>query len=238
MENESKYTLKVVLIHGQNHTGSTCHIARELADKLGGETTEFFLPRDFGAFCVGCCRCLYESENACPHAAKLAPIVKAIDEADVLILASPVYVYHVTGAMKAFLDHFAYRWMIHRPDPSMFRKQGVCICTAAGAGVKSTLKDMADSLFFWGVGKTYRLGMHVFAHNWAGVSGKRKQAIDQRTTRIAERIRSRKGHVKPSLKTKLYFCFVRLLQKKGISEVDKSYWTQKGWLGSARPWKS
>ena len=25
-----------------------------LADKLGGEVTEFFLPRDFGEFCCGC----------------------------------------------------------------------------------------------------------------------------------------------------------------------------------------
>ena len=30
----------------------------------------------------------------------------AMDEADVVILASPVYVYHATGQMMAFLDHF------------------------------------------------------------------------------------------------------------------------------------
>ena len=237
MENESKYTLKVVLIHGQNHTGSTCHIARELADKLGGETTEFFLPRDFGAFCVGCCRCLSESENACPHAAKLAPIVKAIDEADVLILASPVYVYHVTGAMKAFLDHFAYRWMIHRPDPSMFRKQGVCICTAAGAGVKSTLKDMADSLFFWGVGKIYQYGLPVHATRWNKVSEKKRAAIDRSTTKLAKKILAARGHVRPGLKTKGMFLVMRMIQKRGFTETDGAYWQKMGWLGKKRPWK-
>ncbi len=62
----------------------------------------------------------------------------AMDEADVIILASPVYVYHSTGAMKAFLDHYGYRWMVHSPEESMFKKQGVCISTAAGAGMKST----------------------------------------------------------------------------------------------------
>lgn len=36
--------MKIVIIHGQSHQGSTCHIARQLAEKLGGTVTEFFLP--------------------------------------------------------------------------------------------------------------------------------------------------------------------------------------------------
>ena len=52
--------------------------------------TEFFLPRDFGEFCVGCTRCFGESETKCPHYEKLSPITKALDDADVIILASPV----------------------------------------------------------------------------------------------------------------------------------------------------
>ena len=35
------------------------------------------------------------------------------------------------------LDHYGYRWMVHCPEGSMFRKQGVCIATAAGAGIKT-----------------------------------------------------------------------------------------------------
>lgn len=38
--------MKIVLIHGQNHKGSSYHIGRMLADGLkGSEITEFFLPR-------------------------------------------------------------------------------------------------------------------------------------------------------------------------------------------------
>lgn len=65
-----------------------------------------------------------EGEKKCPHYEALLPITTAIDEADVIILPSPVYVYHATGAMKAFLDHYGYRWMVHRPEESMFKKQG------------------------------------------------------------------------------------------------------------------
>lgn len=101
--------MKIVMIHGQNHEGSTCHIARMLAEKLNGDVQEFFLPRDFGSFCIGCAACFIKSETKCPHYEKLKYITDALDEADVLILASPVYVYHSTGAMKAFLDHYGYR---------------------------------------------------------------------------------------------------------------------------------
>ena len=84
--------MRVAIIHGQNHKGATYHVARELADKLGGDTVEFFLPRDFGEFCVGCTQCFTAGEERCPHRERLAPITKALDEADVIILASPVYV--------------------------------------------------------------------------------------------------------------------------------------------------
>lgn len=140
--------MKITIIHGQSHKGSTYHIAGILSKKLEGEVTEFFLPKDFDSFCVGCTACFGKSETLCPHYEKLKPITKAIDNADVIILASPVYVYHVTGAMKTFLDHYGYRWMVHRPEEKMFRKQAVCISTAAGGGMKSTNKDMADSTFF------------------------------------------------------------------------------------------
>ena len=132
--------MKVTIIHGQSHKGSTYHIAHSLAEKLCQNTynsydihnvnnshnsnntdisndtfsaensiTEFFLPRDFDNYCVGCTQCFMQSEKKCPHYEKLAPITKAIDEADVIILESPVYVYHVTGSMKAFLDHYGWR---------------------------------------------------------------------------------------------------------------------------------
>ena len=46
--------MKIAVIHGQSHKGSTYNVAKELCDKLGGEVTEFFLPRDFDGVCRGC----------------------------------------------------------------------------------------------------------------------------------------------------------------------------------------
>ena len=230
--------MKTVIIHGQSHIGSTCHIAQMLAQKLGGETTEFFLPGDFGEFCCGCTQCFIKSEEKCPHYKKLLPITQAIDEADVIILASPVYVYHATGQMKAFLDHYGWRWMVHRPEEKMFKKQGVCISTAAGGGMKSTNKDMADSLFYWGVAKVYKYGIGVAAIDWNKVSNKKKSSIEKATDSIARGIIKRTGKVKPSFKTKGFFLIMRLLQKKGWNEADVKYWKEKGWTDKNRPWKN
>jgi len=229
--------MKITILHGQSHKGSTYHIAHILAEKLGGEITEFFLPRDFGEFCTGCTLCFAKSEVLCPHNQKLQPITQALDEADVLILASPVYVYHVTGAMKALLDHYGYRWMVHRPLDAMFQKQGVCISTAAGAGMKSTNRDLADSLFFWGVPKIYRFGAAVRETSYERVDPKIKAKINQKTTRLAEKIKKNQSHVKPGVKIKGFFAVMRMLHKMGWNEADIIYWKERGWDKKARPWK-
>lgn len=229
--------MKITIIHGQSHKGSTYHLAHSLAEKLGGEITEFFLPRDFGEFCVGCTTCFTESETKCPHYQKLSPITAALDEADVIILESPVYVMHVTGAMKALLDHYGYRFMVHRPEEKMFSKQAVCISTAAGAGMKSTNKDMAVSLFYWGLGKIYKFGAAVNETSWERVNDKKKRAYDKRLSALASKIGKKQGKVKPSFKTKAFFSVMRMMQKNGFNEADMYYWKEKGWTGKKRPWK-
>lgn len=43
--------MKITVVNGQSHKGSTYHIGKMLADKLGGKVTEFFLPKDFSDMC-------------------------------------------------------------------------------------------------------------------------------------------------------------------------------------------
>ena len=230
--------MKIVIINGQNHKGSTYHIGRMLAEEVGGEIKEFFLPRDFSDYCVGCSQCFRVGSEKCPHYDAQQPILKAMDEAELLILTSPVYVYHASAPMKNFLDHQGHRWMVHRPKAEMFRKQAVCISTAAGAGMKSTNKDMSDSLFFWGVPKRYKLGVAVRAVNWDGVDEKIKASIEKKVHRLAKKIVRNQNKCKPGIKTAGFFYIMRMMQKKaGWCEPDVKYWNEMGWTGSVRPWK-
>ena len=52
--------MRIVLIHGQNHKGSSYHIGKMKADTISGkkEVSEFFLPRDLNHFCLGCYQCI------------------------------------------------------------------------------------------------------------------------------------------------------------------------------------
>lgn len=230
--------MKIVVINGQNHKGSTYNMGNMLAHKFSGEITEFFLPHDFGEFCCGCTNCFEKSETLCPHYEKLKPITDAMDSADVLIFTSPVYVYHCTGSMKTFLDHFGYRWMVHRPEEKMFSKQAVILSTAAGAGLKSTNKDIKDSMFFWGVGRTYTYGAAVAATSWDDVKPEKKAAIEKKLDSIAKQVKFCFGRVTPSFKTKIFFNIMRMMQKKGWNQADVNYWKEKGWTEKKRPWKN
>ncbi|WP_458862699.1 flavodoxin family protein [Acidaminobacterium chupaoyuni] len=230
--------MNIVIVNGQNHRGSTHLVARELAEKVGGTITEFFLPRDFDEPCLGCWACFQTDMTHCPHYEKLRPITQALDEADLIILASPVYVFHATGQMMAFLNHYGSRWLVHRPEPCMFHKQAVCVSTAAGGGMKTTNKDLYDSLFFWGIPKIYQLGVAVRAASPKQIPEKILQKIHRRTDALAKKIRENQTPSTPALKARFWFHAVRLGHSHGLKiEPDYTYWEERGWHGKSRPWK-
>lgn len=233
--------MNIVAIYGTEHKGSTYNIAKLFLEKLIPETnkiTQFFLPRDMPHFCLGCGSCIIKGEENCPHYKEINPIKEAIDRADLILFTSPVYVYHVTGQMKTLLDHFGFQWMVHRPNKTMFSKMALVISTAAGAGMKSTNKDITDSLTFWGVGKIFTYGKAVAAVNWQGVSEKKKLEIEKDVNEISAKILKKYNKVTPSLKVKVIFYVMRFMQKKyDMNKVDKEYWEKQGWLKGIRPWK-
>lgn len=230
--------MKIVIIHGQSHEGSTCMVARELAGKVGGETREFFLPRDFDRPCLGCGTCFQTDLCSCPHFAALEPLATAIREADLLILASPVYVYHATGAMMNFLDHLGTWWVVHRPPPEMSEKQAVAIATAAGGGMKSTMRDMADSLEMWGVRKVYRLGVGVQATRPEEIPERILGSIHKQTDKLAYRVRKNAGRRGYNGRAKKWFFLMRVAHLHfPPAEPDYGYWQKRGWHGKDRPWR-
>ena len=230
--------MKIVMIHGQNHEGSTCMTARMLANKVGGECEEFFLPQDFENPCRGCFTCFQTELSNCPHYRNLEPLEKAMLEADLIILDSPVYAYHASGQMMSFLDHFGTWWVIHRPRPEMSRKQAVVISTAAGGGMKSTCRDMADSLEMWGVRKVYRLGFGVQAVKPTDIPDRIQRSIDRKTDTLARSIQENAGRQGYNARARMWFTLMRLAHKHlPPAEPDFGYWEAQGWHGKARPWK-
>lgn len=231
--------MKILIIHGQSHEGSTCMAARKIADKVGGEIKEFFLPRDFNRSCLGCYTCFRTELSECPHYQELEPFVKAILDADLLIFESPVYVYHATGPMMSFLDHFGTWWMVHRPMPEMSGKQAVAVSTAAGGGMKSTARDMADSLEMWGIRRVYKLGFGVQAIKPDEIPERILRKIEKSTDRLARRIRYGAGRRGCNGRAKKWFYLMRFAHRHfPPMEPDYGYWEKNGWHKNGRPWNT
>ncbi len=231
--------MKVVLIHGQNHKGSSYHIGRMIADKMQGtnEITEFFLPRNLNHFCLGCYNCI-EDDAKCPFYDDKRKIMNAVEAADVLIFTTPTYCMHASAPMKSFMDLTFTYWMVHRPRKCMFSKRAVVVSTAAGTGMKSAMKDITNTLFYWGVPYVKSYGVAVQAMSWDGVNEKKKVKIEKDTAKLARKLSVGK---KPSvgIKTRFMFKVMGVMQSAGMgsSPAEKEYWEQNGWLGKKRPWK-
>ena len=234
--------MKITVLHGQMHKGSTYHITEKLVNALKDDTTEvteFFMPKDSPDYCVGCVQCILRSEENCPHVEKVRPLVRAIEDADVVIIQSPCYVYGMTGQLKVSLDHLAYRWLPHRPHPDMFRKVGVAISTAAGAGTKEVTKAIKTNMNFWGIPKVFQYGVNVRGANWAEVNDAVKQKADRDMKKLASKVKGQLGRVKPNVRGRFMFGLMRKLIKSNDdwSGIDKEHWESQGWLGAKRPWR-
>lgn len=229
--------MKITAIYGTEHVGSTVELARMAISYLHPQSvTEFFLPRDFDHYCSGCGACFTNETPCCVQAkAQIEPILQAIEQADILIFACPVYVYHVTGAMKSFLDHMGCRWMIHRPSGSMFQKRALLLTTAAGGGMRSTLKDLQDSMNFWGVGRVVRYGKAIRALYWKNVTPEMRAVLARDIAKACDKLHVN-GPVKPRFTVRLLFGFFQKLQRRIKNPTDIAYWQAQGWLSGKKPW--
>ncbi len=238
--------MNITVINGTEKHGMTYRLKEMFLAEFRDRAiiTEYYLPKDCPSFCKGCVSCTLKGEGACKDAQYIEKIDRSILEADLIVMTSPAYVFHVTGAMKVLLDHFAYRWIPHRPAPEMFGKRAVIITQCLGAGAKAAAKDMKHSLSWWGVSKigvfTGALMSSLF---WEELSKKKQNELTGKVKKLSHRF-AQMDYAKPArtnMITKIKFFICRKIQKslhKNDPEyLDGKYWAEQGWLGKIRPWK-
>ena len=237
--------MKITVINGTEKKGVTYKLKEMFLEEFRGkaEITEFYLPRDCPNFCVGCIQCFGKGEQYCKDYEYISKIEKALKEADLLVFTSPTYVFHTTGAMKAMLDHFGYRWMPHRPAGWMFGKRAMIITQALGSGEKSAAKDIRDSLSWWGI-------THIKTASFKLMSEVRWEKIpEKKRAGFAKRLRTYAKHFlaidysKPAragIMAKAKFHVIRKMQtglgKQNPEYTDYKYWKSNGWIEKTRPW--
>ena len=238
--------MKITVINGTEKHGVTFRLKEIFLSELEGmaDMKEYYLPKDCPDFCSGCTSCILKGEHTCKDAGKIENMEASLLEADLIVMTSPAYVFHATGAMKAFLDHLAYRWMPHRPAAEMFGKRAVILTQCLGAGAKSAAQDVKHSLSWWGISR-----IDVFAGRlmggivWDDLPPKKQDELASKVKRLSQKF-ARIDYTKAartSFITKAKFLFCRLMQsslhKADPEYLDGKYWAEQGWIGSVRPWK-
>ena len=231
--------MRILTIIGTPHKGNTRAIT-DLFLKEFEDTNNLFdeivLPNDFQEFCYGCANCILNGEEKCPHFHLVNPIIERIEKADLIIIATPVFVMSCSSGLKALLDHLAYIWLVHRPKESMFKKVGFIITSAGGSGVKDTVRLIKNNMFYWGVPTIYYYGVTTMKMGGNYADYKNKDKIKKQVKVKAGKIKRCLKNKKIGLKSKFFFNIFRMTKKNGWNKTDSDYWRDKGWLNGKKPY--
>jgi len=123
--------MKVIAINGSPrknaNTATLLKKALEGASSQGAET-ELINLYDFNyKGCISCFACKRiggKSYGKCAINDDLTPIFKKIEEANALILESPIYFGDTTGAIRSFMERFMFPYVVYEENyPSLFKKK-------------------------------------------------------------------------------------------------------------------
>ena len=229
--------MKVVVLHGSPRKGNTDAVVNRvkafMMQQVQVDFIDFYLPKDAPVFCHGCFTCFEQGEDACPNAQYIQPIARAIEDADGLIIAAPIYVMQIPGAVKAFLDHMAYRYLNHRPR--YFKLKAMIITTTAGAGNPNAHRYLKQNLSFWGIRKIIKLGIAFQAASFDDMAAKRRQKaealIERRARQWVDLLKDEKTDKRTSFLSVIMFHISRsLMHMMPEGHADRSYWEQQGWM--------
>lgn len=231
--------ITVIYSTGRKQKSSTYGIAQLIIKELldGDKLFEFQLPKDMPHVCAGCYACIAGREQTCGGAAALAPIISAMEQSELIVFCVPTYVFHAPGQMKSLLDHFGYRWMVHRPDLSFMKKQALVINTAGGGGMKSTVKEIKDSTDYLGVARTHSICQKMWNYDWQSAPQSFRDSAEKKVKKTAAEIRRNAVRLTPSIKVRyLFWLFQKLHKNKKMTAVDNDYWYEKGYV-TGKPWR-
>ncbi len=231
--------MKILIIYGTDRKGFTYKSVEvfksELKQVAGGlaelEFEEVCVPGAMPYICSGCKTCLIKGIEHCPHSASMLPIINQMKEADGIIIASPTYVFDVTGALKNLLDHLFTLWLSHRPETIFFNKVGLSFVTAAGAGMRSTHKTIRSTFKYLGFRKMYDCSVRE-AQYGQNIEGMRKKA--RKTAKVFYKALTNEKlgstHLFRRIMMKVMAKMINTYDENSIMGLDKKYWKEKGWL--------
>ena len=105
---------KVLILSGSprknGNSDLLCNEFMRGALESGNEVTKIRVAEKKIAPCMGCYYCT-KNDDACAIKDDMADVLQQIIDADVIVLASPVYFYSISAQLKATIDRTVARWL-------------------------------------------------------------------------------------------------------------------------------
>ena len=109
------------------NTATLLNHAMQGAASRGAETETFHLYDLNFKGCVSCFACKMKdgkSYGRCARQDEITPILKKLDEIDIIILASPIYFRTVTGEMRSFMERLLFPYTTYTDPPGSLYPPG------------------------------------------------------------------------------------------------------------------
>ncbi len=221
-----------LIINGCPRKGNTwklVEVAKEVIQKEKPATVfeEINLVEEKLPFCTGCSNCFRLGHEKCPHSVSMMKIIKAIESAEGVIIASTTYFRRETSILKNLFDHLCF--MTHRPH--FFTSKALVITTTGGVGGKAAAKGIASFLESIGFNRCYQFSVAALSWNAYQVSSKTKSKLTRVTEKFVKDVRSGQLHSPSYLLLIPYNLFrgMALSYRKGTEyeTQDGIYWTEE-----------
>ena len=124
--------MKVIAINGSPrkkwNTATLLDKALGGAASLGAETELIHLYDLNYKGCISCFACKLKggkSYGKCAVNDELSPVLKTVEEADALILGSPIYMGAATGEMRSFMERLIFQYLVYDENYSTLFKRKI-----------------------------------------------------------------------------------------------------------------
>lgn len=104
---------KVLILSASPRKGGNsdtlCNQLMEGAQQAGHQVEKIFLKEKKINYCTGCGAC-YDRGNGCSQKDDMENMLNKMIDADIIVMATPVYFYTMNGQMKTFIDRTCSRY--------------------------------------------------------------------------------------------------------------------------------
>ena len=148
--------MNILILSGSPRKGGNTDLLVEAFAKGASQKhhVEIVSVHDYKVYpCMGCNACFKNKANACVQNDDMSLIYEKMSQADMLVIASPVYFYGLSAQLKAVIDRF------HNPIRDTFRLKKMALLLVGAA----TLPELFDSIL-----AQYRLCLNFFKLEDAG----------------------------------------------------------------------